>query len=387
MKTFADGNKHGPRSVYLSVPRRGMRVALHRQRSAIESRANLKIQLKAENVLEWLALKLNLAPKPLVDTQVFFSAARAIMVAAELGIFEAIGTQTKTAVEIARICQIHPQGTCQLLDCLVGVGYLQWSGAKYSLKRSYQKWLLKSSDANLIGKLRFQSFEWDWMAKLEDYVRSGKPLDLHRTMSEQEWKLYQEAMRDLSVNAARELARKIPVPQGAARMLDVGGSHGLYSIEICMRHPALTSTVLELPGAVESASGIAKRYDKTGRVKHVAGDALTCDLGTNEYDLVLINNLVHHFTADQNRRLALKVAHALKSRGVFVIGEMIRAASPGEGGVIASTFGLFFSLTSSSGSWSSAEVESWQKAAGLTPERTVAAMSIPGWNMIIARKT
>ena len=346
----------------------------------------MKIQLKAENVLEWLALKLNLAPRPLVDTQVFFSAARAIMVATELGIFEAIGTHTKTAGEIAQICQIHPQGTGHLLDCLVGVGYLQWSGAKYSLKRTYQKWLLRRSEANLIGKLRFQSFEWDCMAKLEDYVRSGNPLELHRTMSEKEWELYQEAMRDLSFNVAKELAGRIAMPKGAARMLDIGGSHGLYSIEICKRHPALTSTILELPGAIESASVIAKRYDKTGRVKHVAGDALTDDLGTNEYDLVLINNLVHHFTADQNRTLALKVAHALKPRGVCAIGDMIRAATPGEGGVIASTFGLFFSLTSSSGNWSSPEIESWQKAAGLTPKKTVAAMSIPGWKMIIARK-
>lgn len=69
-------------------------------------------------------------------------------------------------------------------SCLVGVGYLDWSKAKDSLRRRYQKWLLKRSEANLIGKLRFQSFEWDCMAKLEDYVRSGNPLELHRTMSE-----------------------------------------------------------------------------------------------------------------------------------------------------------------------------------------------------------
>jgi 2-polyprenyl-3-methyl-5-hydroxy-6-metoxy-1,4-benzoquinol methylase len=344
------------------------------------------INLQAENLLELLAMKLNLAPRPLIDTQVSFSAARAIMVAAELGIFEAIGTQTKTADEIAQICQIHPQGTSHLLNCLVGVGYLQWRCAKYSLKRTYQKWLLNGSDANLIGKLRFQLFEWQWMAKLEDYVRSGNPLELHSRMSGKEWELYQEAMRDLSFNTAREMAGKIPMPKGAVRMLDIGGSHGLYSIAICKQHPALTSTILELPGAIESAIGIAERYDTTGRVKHVAGDARTDDLGSNEYDLVLINNLVHHFTADQNRTLALKVSNALKPGGICAIGDLIRPESPGEGGVIASTFGLYFSLTSLSGSWSSAEIESWQKAARLTPKKTVSARSIPGWKMIIAEK-
>lgn len=193
-------------------------------------------------------------------------------------------------------------------------------------------------------------------------------------------------MRDLSFNAAKEVAGKLPVPKGAVRMLDIGGSHGLHSIEVCKRYPGLTSTILELPGAIESASGIAKRYDSTGLIKHTAGDALTDDLGTSEYDVVLINNVVHHFTAKQNQSLARKVAHALKPGCVYAIGDMIRATKPGEGGVIASTFGLYFSLTSSSENWSSAEIESWQKAAGLTPERRFAAVSIPGWKMLVARK-
>jgi 2-polyprenyl-3-methyl-5-hydroxy-6-metoxy-1,4-benzoquinol methylase len=346
----------------------------------------MKTKLKAENPLEWMALKLNLAPSPLIDTQVAFTAARAIMTAAELGIFEAIGKLARTADDIAQTCETHPRSTKQLLDCLVGVGYLQWRGKNYSLKRKYQKWLLKESESNLIGKMRFQLLEWNWMAKLEDYVRSGNPLELHSTVSEREWRLYQEAMRDLSFNAAKELAGKIPVPRGAVRMLDIGGSHGLYSIEICKRHPALTSTILELPGAIESASAIAKRYDKSGRVKYVAGNALTDDLGTNRYDLVLINNVVHHFTADQNMELAVKVAHALKPGGVYAIGDAVRAETPGEGGVAASTSGLYFSLISSSGNWSNTEMESWQKAAGLKPEKTVAAMSIPGWKMLIAIK-
>ena len=43
---------------------------------------------------------------------------------------------------------------------------------------------------------------------LEDYVRTGKTLQLHSSVNEKEWKLYQEGMRDLSINAAKELAAK-----------------------------------------------------------------------------------------------------------------------------------------------------------------------------------
>ena len=346
----------------------------------------MKLKTQPENPLEWVALKLNLAPTPLVDTQIAFNAARAIMAGAELGIYEAIGKNSRTADEIAAECKTNAHATKQLLNCLVGVGYLNWTDEKYSLKTKYHKWLLKESESNLISKLRFQLIEWNWMAMLEDYVRTGNTLQLHNSVNEKEWNLYQEGMRDLSVNAAKELAAKIPIAKNATSMLDIGGSHGLYSIELCKKYSALKSTILELPGAMESASAIAKRYDTTGRVSYKAGNALEDDLGSEQYDLVMINNVVHHFTPEQNNTLAQKIARALKPGGIFIIGEFIRAEKPGEGGVIASASGLYFSVISASGNWSADEIESWQKNAGLKPEKPVTTMTIPGWKMIIAKK-
>jgi 2-polyprenyl-3-methyl-5-hydroxy-6-metoxy-1,4-benzoquinol methylase len=346
----------------------------------------MKIKIQPENPLEWVALKMNLAPTPLVDTQIAFNAARAIMAAAELGIYEAIGKNARTVDEIAAACNTNAHATTQLLNCLVGMGYLKWSDAKYSLEKKYHKWLLKESESNLIAKLRFQLIEWNWMAMLEDYVRTGKTLQLHNSVNGKEWNLYQEAMRDLSISAAKELAGKIPVPKNATSMLDIGGSHGLYSIELCKKHPTLNSTILELPGAIESASTIAKRYDTTGRVKHVAGNALEDDLGKEQYDVVMINNVVHHFTPEQNNALAKKIAAALKPGGIFIIGEFIRAEKPGEGGMIGAASGLYFSVISASGNWSASEMELWQKNAGLKPEKSISPMTIPGWKMIVARK-
>jgi SAM-dependent methyltransferase len=309
------------------------------------------------------------------------------MAAAELGVYEALGKGSRTSEEVAGACGTQPEATRQLLDCLVGVGYLRWTRGRYSLKPRYRKWLLKESESNLVGKLRFQIFEWDWMARLEDYVRTGKHLELHGgATSEEAWARYMEGMRDLSVNAARELAAKIPVPRGATALLDIGGSHGLFSIELCKRHPGLEGAILELPGAFESAQAIARRYDGAGLVRHVAGDALADDLGEGRYDVVMINNLVHHFTADQNRALAAKAARALRPGGIYAIGEFIRAQTPGEGGLVASTAGLYFSLTSASGTWSEAEIRGWQAGAGLEAGKAVQPLSMPGWKMLIAKK-
>ena len=346
----------------------------------------MKLKIQPENPLEWMALKMNLAPVPLIETQIYFTMARAIMAAAELGIYESIGKTSKTAEDVAKDCRTNPVGTKNLLDCLVGIGYARFSNGKYSLVPKLRKWLLKENDSNMIGKLRFQLLEWDWVGKMEEYVRTGKPLELHGSINPQEWERYQEGMRDLSVNAAKEFAKKIPMPANATQLLDIGGSHGLYSIELCKKHSTLNATVLELPGAIDSASSISKRYDTTGRVSHKAGNALTDDLGEAKYDMVMINNVVHHFTEEQNIALAEKIHRALKPGGIYAIGEIIRNEIPGAGGVMAAVSGLYFSLTSSSGNWSESEISSWQTKAGLQKVKTLSSMTLPGWKMVIAKK-
>ena len=335
----------------------------------------MKIKLAPENLMERMALVFNLAPTPLVDTQVAFNAARAIMAGADLGIYDELGKGTKTAAEISAACQTDLKATTHLLDCLVGLGYLKWNSGNYRLNPRYYKWLLSAYDSNLVGKLKFQKYEWDLMARLEEYVKTGRPMDIHSHMSEAEWSSYQDGMRDLSINPAREFGKKIKLPAHAARMLDIGGSHGLYSIELCRNNPDFSSTILELPGAIDRASAIAAKHGLTDRIKYQAGNALTDELGTEQYDLIMINNVVHHFTSDENYMLAKKIAAALKPGGLYAIGELIRMNKPGEGGAVGATSGLYFALTSSSGTWSVAEINDWQVKAGLKPKKPMSVMS------------
>lgn len=346
----------------------------------------MKLTISPENFMERIALLFNLIPLPLMDTQVAFTGARTIMAAADTGIFEALGKTGKTLEEVADKCHTHPAATQQLLNCLTGLGYLRWKNGKYFLKSRYYKWLLQEYPSNFIGKLRFQISEWNWMAYLETYVRSGKPIELHKVLTESEWASYQDGMRDLSVNTAQELAGKIKIPPGATKMLDIGGSHGLYSIELCKKQPALSSTILELPGAVDRASAIAARHGLTERVRYQAGNALTDELGEGEYDLIMINNVVHHFTEAENLHLAQKVTRALKPGGMYAVGEFIRSHYPGEGGAVAAGAGLYFSLTSASGTWSVEEINGWQQKVGLKPQKPVSLLSLPGWKSLVAVK-
>lgn len=346
----------------------------------------MKLKISPENLLERVALLFNLAPIPLINTQIYFIVARAIMAAADLNIFEVMGKNQITFEEISERAKTHPLATRHLLDCLTGIGYLTCSKGMYSLKPKYHKWLLKEFHSNIVDKLRFQICEWNWMTNLEDYVRTGKAMDIHSIMTRSEWTSYQDGMRAVSGEIAMEIAAKIKLSQNASQMLDIGGSHGLYSIELCKKYPGLSSTILELPAAIERASAIASNKGLGKRVRFQPGDALIDNLGDQVYDLILLNNVAHHFTAEDNLELTKKAALSLKPGGIFAVGEFIRDTQPGQGGLVASCSGLYFSLTSKSGAWSVEEINSWQREAGLKVKNPIMLMRLPGWQMLIATK-
>src|SRR5262249_1266177 len=154
-----------------------------------------------------------------------------------------------------------------------------------------RKWLLKSGARSVRDKVLFEFFEWTMVERMEEFVRTGAPIDMHRTLSDDSWGLYQRAMRALSGMAAPAIVYRAPMPRGAQAMLDIGGSHGYISVAMCRKYPALRAVVLDLPSAVAHASAILARENMGDRVTHRAGDALTDDLGTSAWDFIHVSQL------------------------------------------------------------------------------------------------
>jgi SAM-dependent methyltransferase len=338
----------------------------------------MKLGAIPENPVERIVKALALSPEPLLDTHIAMLLARTVMEGSRLGVFEALADGPLAAVEIAARCGGRPGAMKKLLDALTGCEYLRYDGGRYALAPVARKWLLPDAPQSLHDKMLLQFVEWDFVSHIGDYVRTGKPIALHTSISQEEWGLYQRGMRSASSTWAPEVARRTPVPKGARDMLDIGGSHGFLSVAICRRHPGLRSVVLDLSEAVEHAAPLLARESMGDRITHRAGNALIDDLGTEAWDVVFIANLVHHFDETTNRELAKKVARALRPGGVFVIQELIRPRSPNEAGQIGALLDLYFALTSEAGTWSFKEMANWQREAGLKPLKPIKFVTVPG---------
>ena len=339
-----------------------------------------------ENPIEWLIGRLNAAPRPLLETQMAYTLARLIMVGTKLGVFDALASGPAPARDVAARCGTSEVGTEKLLFALAGAGYVRAEEGGYALTPVSRKWLLRDSPHSVADKLLFQFIEWDWVARSEDYVRTGEPLEIHSMTGTEQWDLYQRGMRAMASAFAAEAVRRMPVAKGATDMLDIGGSHGYYSVALCRRREGLRSTILDLPQAIEHAAPLLAAEGMGDRVVHRAGDALTEDLGTGAYDLVLVAQLVHHFSEAENRDLAARIARALRPGGVYAVLDQFRSQTAKDAGQVGALLEFYFALTSQSGTWAIEEMADWQRQAGLAPRRPIHFRTAPGVGIQAATK-
>jgi SAM-dependent methyltransferase len=340
----------------------------------------MRVGLMAENPVESAVLASGMVPIPMLEAYAPMYA-RAIVVATKLGVFDALNDGARSAAAVAETCGSDPEATEKLLNLLATMRYVRHRDGAYTLARHTRRWLLADASTSVRDVILMKELEWSWIDRLEAFVRDGKPLDVHGAMSTEDWRAYQRGMRAQANPLARWLARRVPVPTNARDMLDIGGSHGFFSVVLCRRHPQLRATVLDLPSAVEHAAPLLEREGMGERVVLRRGDALVDDLGEAAYDLILIFSLVHHFDDATNRQLVSRAARALRPGGYLVIGDALRPSSPGKGGQQGAFFDLYFALTSQSGLWSFDEMRDWQLAAGLTPRKSISL--VPGGGFVL----
>jgi hypothetical protein len=326
-----------------------------------------------------------LGPNPLLDPLVPAISAWALVTAVSTGVFDALANGKCNSDDIAKHLDLDSDGIKRLLDILSCLGYVKSKDGDYELTEVSRKTLLENSPHRLKNWIRFCRIQLRAIEQLENSLSSDDSVNLQALMQgPEELYVHQLALAETATPAAEWIAANVPVQEGSKLMLDVGGSHGIYSAAICRRNLPLRSEIMELPDIIETARAVARDLGTDDLVTHIEGDILKNELSKN-YDLVFMSNLIHHIPSDHIAEVIGKIHKHLKPGDTIAIWDF--SENEGEPEIVSSAFSLFFYMTSKARCYSFEEIEQLLSDAGFDHFSAIRPPAPSPHALYIAHKT
>jgi len=293
--------------------------------------------------------------------------------ALDLGLFTALGGESRTAEALATSMGASEKGVRVLCDFLAIEGLLEKNGDGYRSSPDAALFLDEASPAYFggVGRFLLGPDVLDNFADIAAVVRKGGTLLEGQGTVEPEnpiWVDFARSMVPLMRPSAEFIADLVTRDHDAGaplRVLDIAAGHGIFGITIAQRHPGAEIVALDWPAALEVATENAESAGVADRHIGLAGSAFDTDLGSG-YDVVLLTNFLHHFDVPTCTDLLGRVHGALLDGGRAITLEFVpdedRVSPPEQ-----ASFALMMLATTAAGdAYTFRELETMAAEAGFT---------------------
>ncbi|MEU4563488.1 class I SAM-dependent methyltransferase [Actinoplanes sp. NPDC023936] len=241
--------------------------------------------------------------------------------AVELGVFDALADGPATADALAGRLGTHPRGTRILLDAMVAISLAGIDGDAYHLPPGAEQFLVSKSPQYLgdMTKVISSDWEWDALKRLPEAVRhGGTVMDEHAETAEYQYWVdfasFASAIATPTAQVMTDALEHFAAARPSLKVLDMACGHGIYGYAFAQRHRQATVTSLDWENVVPVAAGHAERLGVSDRVGFLTGDMFTEPLG-GPYDVVMLTNVLHHFSEERGIELLRRAREALKPDG------------------------------------------------------------------------
>lgn len=282
-----------------------------------------------------------------------FRAPRVLMTANEFRIFDHLVVPT-TASGVAKRLKTDLRATTILLDALTGLGLVRKRGGTYRNAPLADTLLVSGSPFYQGDIISHADNLWDNWSGLNEVLRTGKPFRFAH-----DHEAFILGMHNIAVLKAEGVVDAIDL-KGIKTAIDIGGGPGTYAIEMARR--GVSATVYDSPDTIRIARKVARKSGASG-VLFQKGDFLN-DPVKGTFDLVLISQVLHAYSADENRALIRKAKGILNPGGRIAIQEFFI-----EPNLARPYYNALFSVnmlvnTDGGRCYAIPEMKRWLKAAG-----------------------
>jgi SAM-dependent methyltransferase len=258
----------------------------------------------------------NPAPESLLKHGRALWEACALVAGVRLGVFEVLRGGPLDAAALGRKCRCSRRGMEALADALAAHGTLDFRRGCYLLSPLAKRYLLPGGETYLGDILLHQNVLLDGWARLDESVRTGRPMG-RRPRTPEDAAAFTRAMASMAALTAPVLAKSLRL-EGSLFLLDLGGGPGLHSLHFCRRNPRLHATVMDHPETLDETRRSLAPHPEITRIRLHPGDVLEDPL-PGRVDVVWMSHLIHSMGEGEVRRLLRKAAKALLPGGRLII--------------------------------------------------------------------
>ena len=269
-----------------------------------------------------------LTPQLFFQTANAYQQSQALKAAIELDLFTAIAEGKDTAQVLAQRCGAAERGVRILADYLTIHGFLVKEANRYTLTPDSAVFLDRNSPAymgSLLGFLHAPKFTEAFQNLTEAVRKGGTVAGESGTVAPEHplWVEFAKSMIPMMAKPAEEIALLVSRSQlGVTKVLDIAAGHGLFGIEIAKRCSDAQIVALDWPNVLAVAQDFARKAGIQDRYHTIPGDAFQQELGDG-YDLVLLTNFLHHFSAPTCETLLRKIQRCLVPGGRVITLEFV----------------------------------------------------------------
>lgn len=253
------------------------------------------------------------------DLTANFKKGQVFQTALELDIFAKLKTP-KTLKAISREIGTDAGLTGRFLDVLVSLDLLTKKNGAYATQTDLYPFLAAGEPYFSKQLLLSKEEQLNWL-DLKGILKHGPVV---REKPDYQYFYDRESIELIARNSLLGRLQKIlkiiielPEFQASKRLIDLGGGHGLFGIGLAQENQDLEVVIFDRPGIVDLSTEFINKYRMEKRIKVIAGNYITDDLGTG-YDIAL-EILSFEGNLDQAREFFRNVGKALKSEGLFII--------------------------------------------------------------------
>jgi SAM-dependent methyltransferase len=261
----------------------------------------------------------SVTPEPIMRLASGFMAAKHLFAANELGLFEALADSPTTVDSLAARTGLTRRAVRISADAMVALGLLVREGDTYRNSDTAAAFLSGRGPADLRPFLKFwDKISYPSWSELSTALAKGPSKEIFE-LNDQLQEVASAGIEAILAGPAAALPKTFDF-SGHRRLLDVGGGTGSWSIAVAQAYPHLQAAVFELSTAADiarkriAASGVASRLNV------MVGDAMTATLPSG-YDVVLLANVIHYWSPDENRTLLQRVRHATEKGAALLLAD------------------------------------------------------------------